>query len=99
MARESREFFDRLKAGQEIGPLEAAKEGMRGFGSMMKEMGGKVWDGLTPVVEHGSHEMASALFRGDGFVMYPRNTKEAQHQEGQGMDVHAREERQMEPDR
>ncbi len=52
---------------------------------MMKEMGGKVWDGLTPVVEHGSHELASALFRGEGFVLYPRN-KEAQSLEGPGLE-------------
>jgi hypothetical protein len=27
---------------------------------------------LTNQVAHGAHEAASALFRGDGFVMYPR---------------------------
>jgi hypothetical protein len=38
-------------------------------------LAGKMWDGLQPAFEAGAHEMASALFRGDAFVMYPRTEK------------------------
>jgi hypothetical protein len=78
MSKESRAFFEQLKAGQEPSLVESIREAA----SSLKEIGGKIWDGLTPTFDHGAHEMASALFRGDAFVMYPRtNQAESQQQE------------------
>ncbi len=80
MSKESREFFEQLKAGQPPSLVESIREAA----SSLKQIGGKIWDSLTPTFEHGAHEMASALFRGDAFVMYPRtNQAESQQQEGQ----------------
>lgn len=75
MSKQTREFFEKLQAGQEPG-----------LASTLKEIGGKIWDAATPMVEHGSHEMASALFRGDAFVMYPRTANGGQSHEGQGLE-------------
>jgi hypothetical protein len=80
MSKDSREFFEQLKAGQQPSLVESIREAA----SSLKEIGGKIWDGLTPTFDHGAHEMASALFRGDAFVMYPRtNQAESQQQEPQ----------------
>ncbi len=80
MSKDSREFFEQLKAGQQPSLVESIREAA----SALKEIGGKIWDGLTPTFDHGAHEMASALFRGDAFVMYPRtNQAESQQQEPQ----------------
>ena len=48
---------------------------------MLKEVGGAIWDASKPMVNHGSHELAAALFRGDGFVMYQREGKDARSEE------------------
>jgi hypothetical protein len=80
MSKESREFFEQLKAGQQPSLVQSIREAA----SPLKEIGGKIWDSLTPTFDHGAHEMASALFRGDAFVMYPRtNQAENQQQEPQ----------------
>jgi hypothetical protein len=80
MSKESREFFEQLKAGQQPSLVESIREAA----SSLKEVGGKIWDSLTPAFEHGAHELASAMFRGDGYVMYPRNGQaNGQQQESQ----------------
>lgn len=80
MSKESREFFEQLKAGQQPSLVESIREAA----SPLKQIGGKIWDSLTPTFEHGAHELASAIFRGDGYVMYPRNDQgNGQQQEGQ----------------
>ncbi len=80
MSKESREFFEQLKAGQEPSLVESIREAA----SSLKEVGGKIWDSLTPTFEHGAHELASAMFRGDGYVMYPRTDQgNGQQQESQ----------------
>ncbi len=71
MSKESREFFEQLKSGQQPSLVESIREAA----SSLKEIGGKIWDSLTPTFEHGAHELASAMFRGDGYVMYPRNSQ------------------------
>jgi hypothetical protein len=91
MSKQTREFFEQLKAGQQ--PSLTAT---------LKEIGGKLWDAATPMVEHGGHEMASLLFRGDAFVMYPRTGNGGQSHEGQGLQQEAAKEepqRQQERDR
>jgi hypothetical protein len=80
MSKESREFFEQIKAGQQPSLVQSIREAA----IPLKEIGGKIWDSLTPTFDHGAHEMASALFRGDAFVMYPRtNQAENQQQEPQ----------------
>jgi hypothetical protein len=75
MSKRTQEFFDQIKAGEQPG-----------LASKLKEIGGKLWDALTPMVEHGAHEMATALLRGsDGYVMYQHKGKEGQSHEGQGL--------------
>jgi len=53
-----RDFFEVMK--------EMLKEGRDNFGPQMKEQ-------LKGMAGHGAHELAAALFNGDGFVMYQRN--------------------------
>jgi hypothetical protein len=85
MSKQTREFFEQLKAGQQ--PSLASK---------LREIGGKVWDALTPMVEQGSHEAVSLLFRGDAFVMYPGRGNSGQSHEGQGLqEMAAKEEPQQ----
>ncbi len=80
MSKESREFFEQLKSGQQPSLVESIREAA----SSLKEIGGKIWDSLTPTFEHGAHELVSAMFRGDGYVMYPRNDQSnGQQQEAQ----------------
>jgi len=50
---------------QEIGV--AGKEMAAGMGDVL----GQAWDGVAPLGNQGLHEAASALFRGDAYVMYP----------------------------
>ena len=69
MSKQTREFFEQVKSGQSPTLVES----IRSAAASLKEVGGKIWDALTPTFEHGAHEAASLLFRGDAFVMYPKN--------------------------
>jgi hypothetical protein len=73
-------------AGEKEGFLAKAAE-------VVKEGLGKVYDGAAHPVAHGAHELAAALFTGNGFVMYPRAGKENSDQQDnqQGKDVQAPE--------
>jgi hypothetical protein len=80
LSKQTREFLEQLKSGEQSKLVETIREAA----ASLKDIGGKIWDGVTPSFEHGAHEMASALFRGDAFVMYPRtNQAEGQQQESQ----------------
>ncbi|MBX9584045.1 MAG: hypothetical protein K2X87_27405 [Gemmataceae bacterium] len=77
MARETREFFDRLKAGER--PSLTRDEGSggpaptdTGVRRFFAEIGGE----LKHQAEAGAHELAAALFRGDAFVMYGKGGSE-----------------------
>ena len=48
---------------------------------------------LKDQAAHGSHEMASALFRGDAFVMYPRSEDPEQQQQGQQQEAQQEQDR------
>ena len=41
------------------------------LGGGIADVMGKAWDELAPIVEHGAHESAAPLWRGEAFVMYP----------------------------
>ena len=47
-----------------------------------REIGGEIWDGAKPMFDKGRDEIASALFRGDAFVMYGSHSKETEHDKG-----------------
>lgn len=92
MSKQTREFFERLKTGeqlrageQSIGVVEAIKEGVQAvapglsFSKMLHDIGAE----LKQIGAHGSHEMAATLFNGSAFVMYPRAPREGQRVEDQ----------------
>lgn len=66
--------------GAELG--NRVTEAKEMLGTMKDEIGAE----LKHQAEAGSHELAAALFRGDGFVMYPHAGKEA---EGHGLPAEA----------
>jgi hypothetical protein len=60
---------------ERLGPLEAIREGIQSIapGLSLSNILHDVGKELKDQAVMGSHELASALFRGDGFVMYPRS--------------------------
>jgi hypothetical protein len=79
MSKPTREFFERIKDGKEA-LQETIKENL----SLSKILG-DLWKEGKEQLAHGAHELASALFRGDAFVMYPRTNhdKGAEHSQSQ----------------
>ncbi|HWG46394.1 MAG TPA: hypothetical protein VN688_26770 [Gemmataceae bacterium] len=69
----SKDFFEQLKAGQEPSLVETIQAIAPGL-SLSKILG-DIGEELTQQAVAGAHEMASALFRGDAFVMYPRTNQ------------------------
>lgn len=66
MSRQTNEFFEQLKGGQQPSLVETIKEAA----ASMKDIGGQIWDGMKPMFDHGRTEAAAALFSGQGHVMY-----------------------------
>ena len=79
MSRESEKFKALVNPERPIGTLEAIKEGVQSVapGLSLSKILNDVGSELEQQLKHGSHELASAIFRGDSFVMYPREGKEA----------------------
>lgn len=79
MSKELRRVFEPVKGeDQQIGAMEAVKEGIQAIApglSLRKIFADVVQEGKDQLA-HGAHEMASALFRGDAFVMYPRTNQD-----------------------
>lgn len=79
----SREKFEQIMKSAErepaVGTMAAVKEGIQAVapGLSLSQILNDVGAELKQQLAHGSHEMAAALFRGDAFVMYPREGKEA----------------------
>ena len=64
---------------ERLGPLEAIREGIQSIapGLSLSNILHDVGKELKEQAVMGSHELASALFRADAFVMYPRtNSKD-----------------------
>lgn len=80
-------FQELVKQERPIGTLEAIKEGVQAVapGLSLDKILSDVGQELKQQMAHGSHEMAAALFRGDAFVMYPREGKEAAGLHGHGL--------------
>ncbi len=62
MSKAVREFFEQIKEGVQES-------------CTLRNILGDIKTELTQQAQHGAHEMASALFRGDAFVMYPRTNQ------------------------
>ena len=74
MSKEAREFFAQLKESQQVGAMEAVKEGIQAVApglSLSKILGDVIHEGKEQL-KHGSHELASALFTGNAYVQYAR---------------------------
>ena len=70
----ARQFFEEVKTGQEVTPLQAMKEGIQAVapGLSWDKFVREVSSEAKGMVAHGAHELAAALFNGGAFVMYPR---------------------------
>ena len=66
MSKQTKEFFEQLKAGQQPSLMESIREAA----GALKEAGGQLWDGMRPMFDHGRTEAAAALFAGHAHVMY-----------------------------
>ena len=78
MSKHGREVFEQIKA------MEAVREGVQAVapGLSLDKIFGDIKAELKQQAAHGAHELASAIFRGDGYVMYPRtNQADAPQQE------------------
>ncbi len=79
MSKQTKEFFENLKAGQQPTLLESIREAA----GALKEAGGQLWDGMRPMFDHGRTEAAAALFAGHAHVMYmkgPEGIEQGQDQ-------------------
>jgi len=75
MSKQTRHFMEQVKNGQEPSLAENIKDAA----SLLKNIGGQVWDGAKPMWDHGRSEIAAFLFGNhQGHVMYMRG------QEGHG---------------
>jgi hypothetical protein len=78
MSKETREFFEQLKGGeQRIGAMEAAKEGVQGVapGLSLSKIFSDVVHEMKEQAKHGAHEVSSMLFTGNSYVQYARRDK------------------------
>jgi hypothetical protein len=88
MSKQTREFFEQLKAGEKPSLLEKMQE--RLFPSTI---GGELWKELKQQGLAGAHEMAAALFNGNAFVMYPRQPDHDDPQQAQTKEVQQEQQR------
>src|SRR5262249_16168983 len=82
MAQEPQDLAQQLFGGerQSMGAMEAVKEAFKEVRDVMAP--GLTWDKFSSdlvnevkqQVAHGAHELAAAIFNGNAFVMYPRNS-------------------------
>ena len=64
VSKQTNEFFEQLKAGEQPSLLET-----------IREAAGQIWDGMKPMFDHGRTEVAAALFAGHAHVMYMNGQK------------------------
>lgn len=74
------------------GAMDAIKQTLQKNLSLSKILN-DIGKEMKDQVAHGSHEMASMLFRGDAFVMYPRSDDPEQQLQGQQQEVQQEQER------
>jgi len=79
MSKAVREMMEQVKGDQQIGAVEAAVEGVKAvapglsLGKILSDIGNE----LKEQASFGAHELAAGLFRGDSFVMYPRQNQDS----------------------
>jgi len=72
MSDATRQFFEELKSGQEVTPLQAVKEGIQAiapglnFDSILNDVKGEL--GRQAIL--GQAELANALFNGQAYTQY-----------------------------
>jgi hypothetical protein len=81
MSKQTREFFEQLKAGEKPSLVEKMQERLS-----LSTIGGELWKELKQQAAHGAHEMAAALFNGNSFVMYPRQSSHDDQQAVHGQE-------------
>jgi hypothetical protein len=84
MSKNTDAFFEQLRSGEQPTVLESLRESILSVapGLSLDKIVSDIGAELRHLGAQGSHEVASALFRGDAFVMYPHAGKEA---EGHGV--------------
>jgi len=84
MSKQAKQFSELFK-GEQIGAVEAMKEGIQAIapGLSLSKILGEIGTELKDQAAHGAHELAAALFRGtDAFVMYPRTNHDKAPEHG-----------------
>jgi hypothetical protein len=82
MSKQTKEFFEQLKAGEQPGLLERIKERLSPS-TILGEVGAE----LKQHAAHGAHELAAALFNQNAFVLYPRQPDHDDPQQGHGQEM------------
>ena len=85
MSKQLREVFKDVNAGdQQIGALEAAREGIQAVapGLSLSKIFSDVTAELKEQWKHGSHELASAMFTGNAYVQYARKESKDEPEHG-----------------
>jgi hypothetical protein len=82
MSKQTKEFFEQLKAGEQPGLLERIKERLSPS-TILGEVGAE----LKQQAAHGAHELAAALFNQNAFVLYPRQPDHDDPQQGHGQEM------------
>ena len=88
MSKNTREFFEQVKAGEQPGLLERIKERLSPS-TILGEVGAE----LKQQAAHGAHELAAALFNQNAFVLYPRQPDHDDPQQGHGQEMQQEHER------
>ncbi len=88
MSKQTKEFFEQLKAGEQPGLLERMKERLSPS-TILGEVGAE----LKQQAAHGAHELAAALFNQNAFVLYPRQPDHDDPQQGHGQEMQQEHER------
>ncbi len=61
-------------------------DAIKDMANAIREKGGKVWDEIAPVMEHGKTEIAHALFHGGPYAFNMETEKDAQPDPGKEME-------------
>jgi hypothetical protein len=86
MSKNTREFFEQVKAGEQPGLVEKIKEHLSERLSPSTILG-EVWAEVKQQAAHGAHELAAALFNQNAFVLYPRQPDHDDPQQGHGQEM------------
>jgi len=85
MSKQLHEVFKDVRSGdQQIGALEAVKEGIQAVapGLSLSKIFSDVGKELTEQVAHGRHEVGSLLYTGNAYVQYARKDSKDEPEHG-----------------